>query len=89
LAACLLAEVGPIWGTVTGARIQGDTQADIYAAVGGRLSAEVPIAPHLALRPAIDLLLALQRPALRVAGVSRWDVPAVGAGFGLGLLASF
>jgi hypothetical protein len=88
-AGCLLAEVGSIWGSVTGPRIQGETQSEIYVATGGRLSFEFPIAPHLALRPAVDLLLALQRPSLRVAGVPRFEVPFVNAGFGLGLLASF
>ena len=88
-AGCLLAEVGPSWGTVTGAEIQGGTQSALYVAIGGRLLAEVKIAPHLALRPAVDLRVALPRPALIVAGVPRWEVPAVGAGFGLGLLASF
>jgi hypothetical protein len=90
-AGCLLAEVGPSWGTVTGAGIQGGTQSALYLAVGGRLSAEIEIAPHLALRPAVDLRVPLQRPALRFAfeAEPRWEAPAVGAGFGLGLLASF
>ena len=88
-AGCLLAEVGPSWGTVTGAEIQGGTQSALYVAIGGRLLAEFKIAPHLALRPAVDLRVALQRPALGVAGVPRWEVPTVGAGVGLGLLASF
>ena len=98
-AGCLLTEVGPLWGTVTETGINGGAQSvtygavggrpDIYATAGGRLSAEFEIAPHLALRPAVDLLLPLQRPALRVAGVSRWEVPAVSVRVGLGLLASF
>ena len=88
-AACLLAEYGPSWGTVTGPKILGGTQSALYVAIGGRLLAEFKIAPHLALRPAVDLRVALPRPALIVAGVPRWEVPAVGAGFGLGLLASF
>ncbi len=88
-AGCLLAEVGSISGTLTGPRIHGDPHSALYAAPGIRLSAEVPIAPHLTLRPAIDLLLALQQPVFRVAGVGRWAVPAVAAGFGLGLFASF
>lgn len=88
-AGCLLAEVGPIWGSVTGARVQGNTQSAIYVATGGRVSGEFPITPRLALRPAVDFLLALRRPSLRVAGVPRFEVPFVGAGFGLGLLASF
>jgi hypothetical protein len=86
---CLLAEVGPSWGTVTGAEIHGGTQSALYIAIGGRLSAEIEIAPHLALRPAVELRVPLPRPALIVAGVPRWEVPAVGAGFGVGLLASF
>jgi hypothetical protein len=88
-AGCLLAEVGPIWGTVTEAGLQGGTQSAIYVATGGRLSAENEIAPHLALRLAADLLVALDRPALRFAEVPRWKAPAVGGGFGVGLLASF
>lgn len=88
-AGCLLGEVGPIWSSVTGAGIHGDTQSVAYIAIGGRLSLEFPIAPHLALRPAVDLLLALQRPSLHVAATPRFEVPLVGAGFGLGLLASF
>jgi hypothetical protein len=88
-AGCLLAEVGPLWGTVTGAGIQGGTQSAIYVAIGGRLSAEVEIAPHLALRPAVDLLLALHQPALLFEEVSRWEVPVVSGRVGLGLLASF
>ena len=88
-AGCLLAEIGTSWGTVTGAGILGGTQSAIYLAIGGRLSAEVEIAPHLALRPAVDLRLALPPPALIVAGVPRWEAPAVGAGVGVGLLASF
>ncbi len=88
-AGCLLAEVGRSWGTVTGAEIQGGTQSALHIAIGGRLLAEFKLAPHVALRPAVDLRVALQRPAFGVAGVPRWEVPAVGAGFGLGLLASF
>jgi hypothetical protein len=88
-AGCLLAEVGPIWGTVTGTQIHEGTQSALYIAIGGRISAEVEIAPHLALRPAVDLRVPLPRPALGVAGVTRWEAPAVGAGFGVGLLASF
>jgi hypothetical protein len=88
-AGCLLAEVGPIWGTATGAGLQRRTQSMIYVATGGRISAEFGIAPHLALRPAVDLLLASQRPALDVREVSRWEVPAVSVRIGLGLLASF
>jgi len=88
---CLLAEVGPIWGTVTGTRIQEGTQSALYIAIGGRLSAEIEIAPHLALRPAVDLRVPLQRPALRLAfeAEPRWEAPAVGVGFGVGLLDSF
>jgi hypothetical protein len=86
---CLLAEVGPSWGTVTGTGIQEGTQSALYLAIGGRLLAEIAIAPHLALRPAVDLRVPLRRPALDVAGVTRWEVPAVGLGVGLGLLASF
>ena len=88
-AGCLLAEVGPSWGTVTGAGINGDPASAIYVATGARLSAEVEIAPHLALRPAVDLRFALQRPAVHVAGVPWWEAPAVGVGIGVGLLASF
>jgi hypothetical protein len=88
-AGCLLAEVGPIWGTVSGAGIQGGTQSATYVAIGGRLSAEVEIAPHLALRPAVDLRVPLPRPEFGIAGMIRWKAPTVGAGLGLGLLASF
>ena len=88
-AGCLLAEVGPSWGTVTGAGILGGTQSAIYVATGGRLSAEVEIAPHLALRPAVDLRLPLHQRALLVAEVPRWKAPAVSVGLGVGLLASF
>jgi hypothetical protein len=88
-AGCLLAEVGPLWGTVTEGGINGGTQSAIYATVGARLSAEIEIAPHLALRPAVDLLLALQRPVLRFAEVLRWEVPAVSGRVGLGLVVSF
>jgi hypothetical protein len=88
-AGCLLAEIDSLSGTVTEAGINGGTQSAVYGSVGARLSAEIDIAPHLELRPAVDLLLALQRPALDVYEVSRWDVPAVGGRVGLGLLASF
>jgi hypothetical protein len=88
-AGCLLAEVGPLWGTVTEGGINGGTHSAISATVGGRLSAEIAIAPHLALRPAVDLLLALQRPALYADGVARWEVPTVSGRVGVGLLASF
>jgi hypothetical protein len=74
---------------MTGRGIQEDTQSGLYVAIGGRLSAEIAIAPHLALRPAVDLRVPLHRPAFRIAGVTRWETPAVGAGVGLGLLASF
>jgi hypothetical protein len=89
LAGCLLAEVDSHRGTVSGAAIPESTYAAVYATVGARLSAEIEIAPHLALRPAVDLLAALQRPALYVQGVSRWEAPAVSGRVGLGLLASF
>ena len=91
IAGCLLAEIGPSWGTVTGAGILGGTQSAIYVAIGGRLSAEFELAPHLALRPAVDLLLPLHRPALRFEfeAEPRWKAPAVSAGLGVGLLASF
>jgi hypothetical protein len=88
-AGCLLAEVDSLWGTVSGPGINGGAHAAIYGTAGGRLTAEIEIAPHLALRPAVDLLLALQRPALSVHGVLRWEVPAVSGRVGLGLLASF
>jgi hypothetical protein len=88
-AGCLVTEVGPLRGSLGGAGIQGGTQSAIYVATGGRLSAEVELAPHLALRPAVDLLLALQRPALRYAEVPLWRAPAISAGVGVGLLASF
>jgi hypothetical protein len=88
-AGCLLAEVDSHRGTVSGAGVQESTHAAIYATIGGRLSAEIEIAPHLALRPAVDLLLPLQRPALYVHGVLRWEVPVVSGRVGLGLLASF
>ena len=88
-AGCLLAEVDSLWGTVTEAGIHGGTQSAIYGTAGGRLSAEIEIAPHLALRPAMDLLVALQRPALNVDAEPRWKVPAVSGRVGLGLLASF
>ena len=90
-AGCLLAEVGPLRGTVGGAGVQLRTLSAIYATVGGRLSAEVEIAPHLALRPAVDLRVALQRPRLRFEfeAEPRWRAPAVGVGLGVGLLASF
>jgi len=90
-AGCLLAELGPLRGTVTGTRIQEGTQSALYIAIGGRLSAEIEIAPHLALRPAVDLRVPLQRPALRLAfeAEPRWEAPAVGVGFGVGLLDSF
>jgi len=88
-AGCLLAEVGPSWGTVTGAGIQGGLQSALHVATGGRLSAEVEIAPHLVLRPAMELRLPLHQRALLVAGVPRWEAPAVGVGLGVGLLASF
>ncbi|MFS8065424.1 MAG: hypothetical protein ACMG6S_03535 [Byssovorax sp.] len=88
-AGCLLAEVDSLWGTVTEGGINGGTQSAIYATAGGRLSAEIAIAPHLALQPAVDLLLALQRPALHVEGEARWEVPTVSGRVGVGLLASF
>ncbi|MFS8067607.1 MAG: hypothetical protein ACMG6S_14685, partial [Byssovorax sp.] len=88
-AGCLLAEVGPIWGSVAGDRVQRDTQSAIYVSTGGRLSGEFPIAPHLAFRPAVEFLLALQRPSLLVAGEPKFEVPLVGVGLGLGLLATF
>ena len=88
-AACLLAEVGSSGRAVTGAGINGGTQSAIYAATGGRLLAEIEIAPHLALRPAMDLRLPLPRPVIRVAGADRWEASAVGVGLGVGLLASF
>ena len=88
-AGCLFAEVDSLRGTVSGAAFQKSTHEAIYATVGARLSAEIEIASHLALRPAVDLLAALQRPALYVHGVSRWEVPTVSGRVGLGLLASF
>jgi hypothetical protein len=88
-AGCLLAEVGPLWGTVTEGEINGGTRSAISGTVGGRLSAEIEMAPHLALRPAVDLLLALRRPALYADGVARWEVPTVSGRVGVGLLASF
>ncbi|MEP7125356.1 MAG: hypothetical protein ABJE95_30775 [Byssovorax sp.] len=88
-AGCLLAEVDSLWGTVTEAGINGGTHSAIYGTVGGRISAEIEIASHLALRPAVDLLAALQRPTLYADGVSRWEAPAVSGRVGLGLLASF
>ena len=90
-AGCLLAEFGPSWGTVTGTRILGGTQSAIYVATGGRLSAEIEIAPHLSLRPAVDLRLPLHRPSLRFEfeAEPRWKAPVVSVGLGVGLLASF
>jgi hypothetical protein len=86
---CALAEVGPIWGTVTGAGVTTGTQKTLYVATGGRLGAEIPIAPHLVLRAVGDLLLALQTTAFRIDTQRRWETPAVAAGFSVGLLASF
>jgi hypothetical protein len=86
---CALAEVGPIWGTVTGGGVTTGTQKTLYVAAGGRLGAEVPIAPHLTLRPAVDLTLAIQPTGFRIERVVRWETPTVAAGFGVGLVASF
>ena len=68
-AGCLLAEVGSLRGTVTEAGINGGTQSTIYASAGGRLSAEIEITPHLALRPAVDLLLGATGGDTRPRGV--------------------
>ena len=99
IAGCLLAEVDSLWATVTGSRINGGTQSEsykmvderahIYGTVGGRLSLEVEIAPRLALRPALDLVVPMRRPSLHIAGVSRWEGSDVSGRVGLGLLASF
>lgn len=86
---CALAEIGPIWGTVTGGGVTTGTQKTLYIAAGGRLGAEIPIAPHLAVRPAVDLLLAIQPTGFRIDGARRWETPTVAAGLGVGLLASF
>lgn len=86
---CALAEVGPIWGTVTGGDVIPNTRKTLYVAAGGRIGAEVPLAPHLALRPAVDLLLAIQPTGFRIDGARRWETPTVAAGLGVGLLASF
>jgi hypothetical protein len=86
---CALAEVGPIWGTVTGEGVTTPTQRTLYIAIGGRLGAEIPIAPHLLIRPAVDLTVAVQQTVFRIENQRRWETPAVAAGFGVGLLASF
>ena len=86
---CALADLGPIWGTVTGAGVTTGTQKTLYVATGGRLGAEIPIAPHLVLRAVGDLLLALQTTAFRIDTQRRWETPAVAAGFSVGILASF
>ena len=86
---CALAEVGPIWGTVTGEGVTTGTQKTLYIALGGRLGAEIPIAPHLLVRPAVDLKVAVQQTVFRIDTKRRWETPAVAAGLGVGILASF
>lgn len=86
---CALAEVGPLWGTVTGAEVTTGTQRTVYVATGGRVGVEFPFTSHLALRPTVDLLLAVQRTVFRIENQRRWETPTVAASFGLGLIASF
>lgn len=87
---CALAEVGPVWASIAGAHtINGGPASALFVATGGRLGAEIPLAPHLVLRPAVDLLIALQHADIHLDAQRRWEMPTVAAGFGLGLLASF
>jgi hypothetical protein len=87
---CALAEVGPVWASIAGAHTaSGGPASALFVATGGRLGAEIPIAPHLVLRPAVDLLIALQHADIHLDTHRRWEMPTVAAGFGVGLLASF
>jgi hypothetical protein len=98
-AGCLLAEVDSLRGTVTEAGVKRGAQPvtyetyckhpKIYATAGVRLSFEIDIAPRLVLRPALDLLLPLLPPSLRIAGAPRWEASSVSVRAGLGLMASF
>jgi hypothetical protein len=86
---CAVGEVGPLKGTITGEMVTTGTQTTLYAAVGGRVGAEIPVAPHLAVSLAADALGAAQRTVFRVDGHPRWNTPAFAGGVGAGLLASF
>jgi hypothetical protein len=86
---CALAEVGPVWASIAGASTKSGPESALFVATGGRLGFEFPIAPHLVLRPAGDLLIALQHAEIQLDNQRRWEMPTVAAGFGVGLLASF
>jgi hypothetical protein len=86
---CALAEVGPLWASVAGARITSGPESALFVATGARIGAEIPIAPHLFLRPALDLLVALQHADIHLENQRRWEMPTVAAGFGVGLFAAF
>jgi hypothetical protein len=87
---CALTEVGPVWASIPGTHTaSGGPASALFVAIGGRLGAEIPIAPHLILRPAVDLLIALQHADIHLDTHRRWEMPTVAAGFGVGLLASF
>lgn len=57
-----------------------------FAAVGLRGGFEIPLSRAVALRPQIDVLAALTRPALRLNGRTIWTTPPVSGAFGAALV---
>jgi hypothetical protein len=87
---CALVEVGEIRGSASGGGVlMADSRAGLYAAAGGRLGVEIPLASHVSFRVVADAVGAFQRPTIRVDGQDRWGSPAFAGGLGVGLATFF
>jgi hypothetical protein len=87
--ACLLASLGQV-------RVSGEVSAPsqgtaLFAVVGARLGAELPLTEALFLRVHADLLVDLDPPTVRLNknDADEWDAPAFAATLGAGLLVRF
>jgi hypothetical protein len=88
LAACALASAGA--QRVAGhGLVQARGATDVYAALGGRLGADVPLSAHLALTVHGDVTAPVTRMHVLVDEGTVWTSPALAVALGLGVAAIF
>lgn len=87
-AICGLASLGSLRGSGSGVALPR-TDVTIFAALGARIAAEIPITSRLALAPHADLAVPLTHTTLQLAGADVWSTPAAHGAMGLAAVAHF
>ncbi|MGO8995070.1 MAG: hypothetical protein ACLQVI_17280 [Polyangiaceae bacterium] len=86
--ACLLSSLGQIHAWSSGVSSPSSGSA-LFAALGGRIGAEVALSSALALRAHADLLVNLAPYDLQVSGTPGWSAPYVAGTLGVGIVVRF